>query len=86
MNVSDETKLEKNWRQQWNITAGHGQDKITKDDAIENLKQAVREPMSPGLVRSLHTQMDVNGDGQIDFHEFARACDKVLGQTTTEDI
>lgn len=84
MTDQDKERLEV-WRQQWNKTATMDQDKITKEDAIDNMRMAIKEPMSPGLVRSLQTQMDVNGDGMIDFLEFARACDKVLANSTTSN-
>ena len=79
LNSNEETKLEV-WRDQWRKTARRGEDTISKEDAIDNIKEQVREPMSPGLIRSLQTQMDINGDGMIDFHEYARACEKVLSE------
>ena len=43
------------WRKQWNKAAINGQDKISKDEAIDSMRDAATQPMSPGLVRSLHT-------------------------------
>ena len=50
----DNGKLEV-WRKQWLKTDGRYHDKITKDEAIECMRDAATQPMSPGLVRSLHT-------------------------------
>ena len=74
------TELQK-WMDYWpeNYTAeGPGREKISKDEAIAAMKEYAKEPMSPGLVRALQNQMDINGDGLIDFYEFARASEKVL--------
>ena len=75
----DETRFEQ-WRPTWRQKATAGQDKIDKQEAIDCLKDNARQPLSPGMVRALQQQMDVNCDGLIDFNEFSRACDKILGE------
>ena len=45
--------------------------------AITHLKNNAQGPISNELAKSLRAQMDVNADGLIDFHEFARACEKL---------
>ena len=55
-------------------------EKISKEQAIECLKDNAQGPLSPAIVQALKKQMDINADGQIDYHEFARACEKILSQ------
>ena len=77
LSEADVSRLE-NWRDHWQSAGGAEDSKINKEEAIAAMKEYAREPMSPGLVRALQNQMDINGDGQIDFYEFSRACEKVL--------
>ena len=76
MSSNDEERLEQ-WRDTWMEVAKVGCTKITKDMAITHLKNNAQGPISNELAKSLRAQMDVNADGLIDFHEFARACEKL---------
>ena len=65
------------WRGLWHEVANQ-QQFISKYDAVEQIKKNAQEQLSPSLIKALKAQIDVNGDGQIGYHEFARACDKIL--------
>eukprot|EP00354_Favella_ehrenbergii_P011402 CAMPEP_0170459542 /NCGR_PEP_ID=MMETSP0123-20130129/6192_1 /TAXON_ID=182087 /ORGANISM="Favella ehrenbergii, Strain Fehren 1" /LENGTH=54 /DNA_ID=CAMNT_0010724155 /DNA_START=339 /DNA_END=503 /DNA_ORIENTATION=- len=54
MTTSDEQRLEQ-WRDTWNQMSANEEDKITKEDAIECIKQNAQEPLSRGLIKALRT-------------------------------
>ena len=62
----------------WDQMAAHGDDKVSKEDAIEVIRENASKTLSPSFVKALQIQMDITQDGWIDFHEFSRACEKIF--------
>ena len=74
--AADLNRLEQ-YRGDWLEVAAQGQEKIEQQEAVELIQSLAAEPLSVPMVKALEAQMDVNGDGMIDYYEFARALDKI---------
>ena len=79
LSSSSAQKLQQ-WRALWDQIQQVEDGKVTKEDAIECIHQNCQMGLSPAIKRALEHQIDVNQDNMCDYYEFARACEKVLGQ------
>ena len=79
MNSSNAKRLS-HWRSLWNTIPQIEDDRVSKEDAVECISQNCGTSLSPGIRRALEHQIDVNQDDMCDYYEFARACEKVIGQ------